>query len=187
VSVVLFTAITLVLALVIALATRGDLGRIAELPFQRLWLLLVGVAIQAGLEFVHVGGGRDPYVPAAVLLVSYACILGFCASNLRITGMGVVLIGIALNATVIALNLGMPYRAPAGHETAASVKHRPERSDDLLAILSDRIVLPPLRTSISFGDLIIAVGLIDLCYRGSRRPSDGRRQARSSAASTLTS
>jgi len=187
VSVVLFTALTLVLALVVALVTRGDLGRIAELPFQRLWLLLVGVAIQAGLEFVDVGGGRDPYVPAAVLLVSYACILGFCASNLRITGMGVVLIGIALNATVIALNLGMPYRAPAGHETAASVKHRPERSDDLLAILSDRIVLPPLRTSISFGDLIIAVGLIDLCYRGSRRPVDGRRQARSSAASTLTS
>ena len=184
---VLFTALTLVLAIVIAVATRGDLRRIADLPFSRLWLLVLGVAIQAGLELVHVGAGRDAYGPAAALLISYACILGFCASNLRITGMGVVLIGIALNATVIALNLGMPYRAPAGHETAASVKHRPERSNDVLTILSDRIVLPPLRTSISFGDLIIAVGLVDLCYRGSRRPTDVERQARSSAASTLTS
>jgi hypothetical protein len=187
VSGVLFTALTLAIAVVIALVTRGDLRRIAELPFRRLPLLLIGVAIQAALELVHVGAGRDPYLPAAVLLLSYACILGFCASNLRITGMGVVLIGIALNAAVIALNLGMPYRAPAGHATAASVKHRPERSNDVLTILSDRIVLPPLRTSISFGDLIIAVGLIDLCYRGSRRPAAGARQARSSAASTLTS
>lgn len=184
---VLFTVLTLALALLIALATRGDLGRITELGFQRLWLLVLGVAIQAVLEYVPVGDGRDAYVPAAVLLVSYACVLGFCASNLRITGMGVVIIGIALNATVIALNLGMPYRAPAGRDTAASVKHRPERSNDVLTILSDRIVLPPLRTSISFGDLIIAVGLIDLCYRGSRRPTGGGRQARSSAASTLTS
>ncbi|MFM7061081.1 MAG: DUF5317 family protein [Actinomycetes bacterium] len=182
-----FTGLTLILALGVAVATRGSLGRITELGWRRPWLLGVGVTIQAGLEFVRVGGGQDAYVPAAVLLLSYACILGFCASNLRITGMGVILIGIALNATVIALNLGMPYRAPVGREMPASVKHRPERSDDVLTIISDRIVLPPLRTSISFGDLIIAVGLIDLCYRGSRRPSGAGTQARSSAASTLTS
>jgi hypothetical protein len=187
VSVVVFTGLTLILALGVAVAARGSLGRITELGWRRLWLLGVGVLIQAGLEFVRVGGGQDAYVPAAVLLLSYACILGFCASNLRITGMGVILIGIALNATVIALNLGMPYRAPAGREMPASVKHRPERNDDVLTIISDRIVLPPLRTSISFGDLIIAVGLIDLCYRGSRRPPGAGAQARSSAASTLTS
>lgn len=183
---VVFTVLTLVLALGVALATRGDLGRITELGWRRPWLLAAGVLIQAGLEFVRVGAGQDAYGPATVLLVSYVCILGFCASNLRITGMGVILIGIALNATVIALNLGMPYRAPAGREMPASVKHRPERTDDVLTIISDRIVLPPLRTSISFGDLIIAVGLIDLCYRGSRR-APGAGQARSSAASTLTS
>ena len=186
-SVVLFTLITLGLAVLIAIATRGDLRRIGELPFRRLWLLLVGMGVQAALEFVRIGGGTDDYVPAAILLASYVCVLGFCASNLRITGMSVILIGIALNAAVIALNLGMPYRAPAGRETTTTVKHRPERANDVVPILSDRIVLPPLRTSISFGDLIIAVGLIDLCYRGSRRSDGGRGQARSSAASTLTS
>jgi hypothetical protein len=184
---VVFTVLTLVLALGVALVTRGDLGRITELGFRRLWLLAVGVVVQAGLELVRVGAEQDAYGPAALLLLSYVCILGFCASNLRITGMGVILVGIALNAAVIALNLGMPYRAPAGREMPASVKHRPERADDVLTIISDRIVLPPLRTSISFGDLIIAVGLIDLCYRGSRRPVGAGGQARSSAASTLTS
>ena len=49
---VLFTAITLLLALGISFATRGQLSRITELPFQRLVLLFLGVAIQAGLEWI---------------------------------------------------------------------------------------------------------------------------------------
>jgi len=108
-------------------------------------------------------------------------LLGFCAANLRIDGMLVIAVGIALNALVISLNLGMPYQAPVGHAAVETVKHRPERSDDIATILSDQIVIPPLRTSISFGDIIIAVGLIEICYRGSRR------QMRSRAARTLTS
>ena len=120
----------------------------------------------------------------ALPISSYALLLGFGLTNLRIDGMGVVTVGIALNAAVIALNLGMPYRSPAGHAVASTVKHRPERADDVATILSDRIVIPPLRVSISFGDLIIAVGLVDLCYRGSRR---ARGQTRSRAASTRTS
>lgn len=178
---VLFTAITLLLALGIAFATHGDISRITELPFKRLALLFIGVAIQAGLEWITLPSGRGDYLGSGLLIFSYLMLLGFCASNLRIDGILVITVGIALNALVISLNLGMPYQAPAGRTAVETVKHRPERSDDIATILSDQIVLPPIRTSISFGDLIIAVGLIDTCYRGSRR------QIRSSAARTLTS
>lgn len=178
---VLFTVITLLLALGISFATHGQLSRIAELPFKRLALLFMGVTIQAVLEWVTLPSGRGDYLGAALLICSYLMLLGFCASNLRIDGMLVITAGIALNALVISLNLGMPYQAPVGHAAVETVKHRPERSDDIATLISDQIVIPPLRTSISFGDLIIAVGLIDTCYRGSRR------QMRSRAARTLTS
>ena len=179
-----FTIVTLVVALGVALATRGDLTRIADLRFRRLWMLFAGLALQVALEVVDLPAGRQDDLGIGLLLLSYALLLGFALTNLRIDGMGVIAVGIALNAAVIALNLGMPYRAPTGHAVASSVKHRPERADDVATILSDRIVIPPLRVSISFGDLIIAVGLVDLCYRGSRRP---RGQTRSRAASTRTS
>lgn len=178
---VLFTAITLLLALGISFATHGQLSRITELPFKRLVLLFLGVAIQAGLEWITLPSGRGDYLGAGLLILSYVMLLGFCAANLRIDGMLVIAVGIALNALVISLNLGMPYQAPVGHAAVETVKHRPERSDDIATILSDQIVIPPLRTSISFGDIIIAVGLIEMCYRGSRR------QMRSRAARTLTS
>lgn len=177
----LFTGITLLLALLIAIVTKGQIARIAELPFKRLYLLFTGVLIQAGLEWISLPSGRGDYLGAGLLILSYVMLLGFCAANLRIDGMLVIAVGIALNALVISLNLGMPYQAPVGHAAVETVKHRPERSDDIATILSDQIVIPPLRTSISFGDLIIAVGLIEMCYRGSRR------QMRSRAARTLTS
>jgi hypothetical protein len=82
------------------------------------------------------------------------------------------------------------------------VKHRPERSDDVLKVLDDRIVFPkPLDTLVSFGDLVMAAGICELAYFSSRRryTRDGpvtqasematprRRNARSSAPSTRPS
>ena len=126
----------------------------------------------------------DQWTLIPLAAITYLGVLWFLFRCVSGSILPLIAVGIALNAAVIALNLGMPYRAPTGHAVASSVKHRPERADDVATILSDRIVIPPLRVSISFGDLIIAVGLVDLCYRGSRRP---RGQTRSRAASTRTS
>jgi hypothetical protein len=93
--------------------------------------------------------------------------------------MGVITIGVALNAFVIALNQGMPYRVPEGEHVEATVKHRPEKPDDILPELGDYIMLgDPFDVSISFGDLIIGVGLVDLTYRASRRPRRSRGRGR---------
>jgi hypothetical protein len=66
-----------------------------------------------------------------------------------------------------------------GERKETTVKHRPEKSSDLLPELGDYIVLgSPVDASISFGDLVIAVGLIDLTYRASRRPRRSRSRHR---------
>ncbi len=92
--------------------------------------------------------------------------------------MGVITVGIAMNAFVIALNQGMPYRHPEGTKVETTVKHRPEKPNDILPVLGDSIVLgEPVDASISFGDLVIAVGLVDLTYRAGRRPRRSRRRS----------
>ena len=102
-------------------------------------------------------------------------ILAFAARNLVLRGMGIVFIGIACNALVITLNQGMPVKIPAEWQNKswaqATVKHHPQQPDDKLRFLSDIIVLKgPFDSVISFGDLILAVGLCDVAYNASRKP-----------------
>lgn len=172
--------VALVLALVLVPLTGGSFKRLARLEFEAPWLLFVGLGIQLVLQLTPIiPESRADDVGFALLLASYVAILSFGVLNVRITGMSVVTIGIALNVAVIALNQGMPYRAPEASKLETTVKHRPERAGDLLTVLDDRIIVPgPLGESVSFGDLILAVGIIDVTYRASRRV---RRTARTPA------
>ncbi|HZJ26976.1 MAG TPA: DUF5317 domain-containing protein [Acidimicrobiia bacterium] len=175
-------AVALLLALVLVPATGGSFRRLAQLDFEAPWLLFGGLAIQIVLLATDViPAARVGDLGVGLLLASYVLILGFGVMNLKITGMAIVTIGIALNAVVISANQGMPYR-PHGDETReVTVKHRPERRDDVLTVLDDRIYVPgPLAESVSFGDLILAVGIIDVAYRGSRRPRRTRSRSRRS-------
>jgi hypothetical protein len=169
--------VALVLALVIVPLTGGSFRRLARLEFEAPWLLFAGLAIQVVVEFTPaIPESRVDDVGFALLLASYVLILAFGVLNLRITGMSIVVIGIALNVLVIALNQGMPYRVTRGEERETSAKHRPERVGDLLTGLDDRITIPgPLEETASFGDLILAMGIVNVAYRGSRRV---RRSAR---------
>lgn len=174
---VLVYLVALAVAVILVPVTRGSFRRLAGIEVRRAWLLFAGLGIQVALEFVTFPSARVDDVGFAFLLASSWAILGFCVSNLRLAGMGVVTVGVALNAFVIAANQGMPYRVPAGEEPTVTVKHRPERPGDLVPVLGDRIVLPdPFAAAISFGDLILAVGLVELCYRNSRVPRRARRR-----------
>jgi hypothetical protein len=177
-------AIAIALAILIVPITGGQFRQLAKIRLRRPWLLFLGLGLQVLLELVDLPRARYDDLGLAILLASYVCIIGFGLSNLLLAGMGVITIGVALNAFVIALNQGMPYRVPEGEKVEATVKHRPERPDDILPELGDYIMLgSPIDASISFGDLIIGVGLIDLTYRASRRPrrSRGRGRARDDA------
>jgi hypothetical protein len=68
----------------------------------------------------------------------------------------------------------MPFKLPAewvGKPAAqATVKHHPQQPDDKLRVLSDIIILKgPLDSVMSFGDLILSVGIFDVAYHASRK------------------
>ena len=50
-----------------------------------------------------------------------------------------------------------------------------ERPSDRLTFLGDIILVPALRQSLSFGDLIMLVGLVDVLFHCSRSPATRRR------------
>jgi len=178
--------LTVVAAVIVVLVSRGDPRRLAHLKISGVWLLFVGLAIQIGLEIVDVPKAQIETVGYGLLMASYAFILAFCFVNLSTRGFGVIAVGIALNALVIGLNQGMP-TAAIGNDAAGrrvekpieqSVKHRPESESDLVGFLGDKIVLPePFDEVLSVGDVVIAVGICELVYFGTRR-GGGRAQPR---------
>jgi uncharacterized protein DUF5317 len=171
---VLVLAIAVVAALLIPLVTRGSYARLLGTEWHWSVLLFAGLAIQIVLEYVTIPRAHWHDLGYGLLVASYALILLFCCRNLVIRGMGIVLIGVACNALVITLDHGMPVKLPREWRdkswAQATVKHHPERSDDRLRFLGDIIVLKePFDTVLSFGDLILGVGLCDVAYNISRK------------------
>jgi hypothetical protein len=153
-------------------------------------MLFLGLALQVGVSVVEIPKDQIETVGYGILMISYALILAFCFANISIRGFGLIAIGIALNAIVIGLNQGMPTAAigndRAGHRIEKpieqTVKHRPESEDDLVGFLGDKIVLPePFDEVLSVGDIVMAVGIVELVYFGTRRP---RRRGRGRSGQT---
>lgn len=175
----MFIAVAIVAGIVIGLVRGGSFERLAEASF-RLWpLLILGVVVQGAAAFT-----ADGAVP--LILASYVLLLLFTAANLHHAGMGVVLVGIALNVAVIGVNGGMPVRADA--IVAAGIVEREqipaldfgskrhlETEDDRLTLLGDIIPVPVAEEVLSFGDLAMSVGvaavLVNLLRRR-RGPGD---------------
>jgi hypothetical protein len=165
-------------ALLVVLVTRGSFGRLLRLPVQSIWLVIVAIAIQLLLALVDIPSDRFDDLGYGLVMASYAFLLAFCFVNLRISMMWVIALGIGLNALVIGLNQGMPTRdrevtTRSGRTIEEPVertaKHRPESNDDLLPFLGDRLEVPePVGEVVSLGDVVIAIGVVLLCYRGSR-------------------
>lgn len=197
-------------AIVVVLATGGRFSELTNLRIIAGWLLVAGLGIQIVLEFIDVPKDQIETLGYGLLMLSYAFLIAFCFANLSTRGFGVIAVGVAMNAIVIGLNQGMP-TVPVGNDAKGNrvekpieqtVKHRPESDDDLLPFLDDHIVLPePFDEVLSFGDLVMAVGICELAYFGSRRrrrrgsravaqpsPSTSRRDStRSRASSTRPS
>ena len=169
-----FLFVTLALALGLALVTGGSLRSIAATELRHPGILAAAVGIQLVLDVLHPTSGTAGNLASALLVASYVFLLLFCLANLRLRGLAVVAVGIALNGAVITVNEGMPVRAPeAAVET--TTKHHAERPSDKLTFLGDIILVPALRQSLSFGDLIMLVGGVDVLFHCSRKPSARRR------------
>jgi hypothetical protein len=174
-----FYVATIFLALLVIIATKGSFRRLGRVTFHLLWLLFVALAIQIVLEFVTFPKARIDDLGFGLLLLSYTLIFGFCFANRNVKGMTIIAIGIALNVLVITLNQGMPTKddvvTRGGREVhqpiERTVKHRPEQEDDLLPFLADVLTLPGVpNQQFSIGDIVMGLGIVDLCFEASRRP-----------------
>lgn len=175
--------LSLLAGLVVALVLGGRLGNI---PAERLrWPSLTFVAVALYWSPVLLGASSSAAV--VLILLSYVALLAFALANLRLTGMAVVGLGLALNALVIAANNGMPVDPEAVVATGLSrpselesielgAGRRWQEPDDRLAVLGDIVPVAVLDEVVSFGDLVLAAGLANVGFR-LLRPAAGRRSS----------
>lgn len=174
----MYIVVAVAAGLAIGLVSGGRLSNLAERSFQALGLLVAGLAVQIASSWAGSAG-------VALLLASYGLLLAFTAANARHVGMLVVFVGIALNFVVIAANDGMPVRPEAivdagvaPPEGVAALpfdhKHHLETERDRLTFLADivPVPLPGAREVVSYGDLVMAVGVADVIARWLRRPPE---------------
>jgi hypothetical protein len=176
-------AVAIGVGAVIGLATGGRIANLAGVRLSALGLLVAGTVGQAlVLDRVVVlhGWGSE-----AVLLGAYAALAGFAIANLGLGGMGIILAGIALNAVPIAVNAGMPVEARAIVQARIATpadlplldfgaKRHLAGSGDHLRILDDRFPDWITHHVLSFGDLVIGVG-VGAVVAGLLRPPAGKR------------
>ena len=162
-----FTIVAVAVGLVLGLISGGRPRYLADKRIAGWPLLVAGLALQASVNRLPDGLGL------AALIASYAALLLFGLANLRLVGMPLVLVGLVLNTFTITLNGGMSVRrsavlaaraAPADKLDHLHVigKHHLARPSDKLTILSDVIPVRPLREVLSFGDIIMSVGVADV-------------------------
>jgi Family of unknown function (DUF5317) len=178
-----FLGFVVLVAALVPLLTRGSYRRLAEAPWRWAGLLALGLGLQLLLDTSLIPRSSWHSVGFGVLVASYVLLIGFCAGNVLVRGMAVVLIGVALNGFIVTIDQGMPVRIPPDWQTtensvAATVKHHPRVAGDHLLVLTDIITLRRLDAVVSFGDLIIAFGLVDATYWASRRARRSRATVR---------
>ena len=164
-------------ACLVVVVTGGSFEQLFRSRIQSIWMVVVALAIQIVLAFVHIPADRLDDLGFALVMVSFALLLAFCFVNIRVSMMWVIAVGIGLNALVIGLNRGMPTadnEVTRGGRTVEepierTAKHRPESDDDLLPFLGDRLRVPaPIDELVSVGDIVIGIGVVLVFYQGSR-------------------
>jgi Family of unknown function (DUF5317) len=165
--------LTLPFGVLAGLLLGGRIGRLASLPVRAPLLALAGIALQ----FVPARGT----VGAILLVASFVFLCAFAVGNIRLPGFPLILLGLVLNLTVIAVNNGMPVTKHAlvrsgqvstlhSLEAEGGSKHHLATSDDELLPLADVLALPPpVSQAISIGDIATHSGIVWLVVWGMLR------------------
>jgi hypothetical protein len=173
-------AASLTLSLIVGYLLGGRLRNVSGIELRWTGLAVVGFALQ----FVS---GPGTVIPLTCLYLAFVLLSVFAIKNVRITGFPLILVGIALNFTVIGLNLGMPVGAQALNASGQGQflddlvnnpypKHHLASDDDVVVFLGDVIALPqPIGQAISLGDIFTYGGVGVVIVAGMRLPA-GRRE-----------
>ncbi|MGH2773305.1 MAG: DUF5317 domain-containing protein [Actinomycetota bacterium] len=179
--------LVVLLGLLAGLARGGRVSNIALSRFRAPWLVLSGLLIQATGTVMALAApdtGRRLYI--WFLGASFALLIAFALTNLRLSGMVIIAAGLAMNAAVILLNDGMPVLRRAAEIAGLradkylrlGVKHRAMGPDTVAGFFGDVIPVPVLKKVISAGDVLIGAGMFVLVdalvrYAPRRRESKG--------------
>jgi hypothetical protein len=160
--------VTLVLATGLGWAVGGRLRYLERLPYQGLPLLVGALVAMLGGTLLAVAGLPARPTEGTGLALAAALTLLFCLRSRAVAGLGLVSLGLLLNALVILANAGMPVSAQAPLragldpvEAADDTRHQPETAGTRLRVLGDVIPVPlPVRPEVaSAGDLLGAAGM----------------------------
>lgn len=105
--------------------------------------------------------------------VALGALVVFAVANAHLVGMPIVAFGLALNLAGVAINDGYSVDRQAAQnaelrDDLAANRHFDDRTDPAW-FLGQVVPLPPLREVVSFGDLIVSLGLLDTAYRATRK------------------
>lgn len=177
-----FTAVILVVAVVLTLVRGGRVGNLRDVRLGWVPLLLAGLALQVAVDL---GADRGMLAPGAAtggLVASQLLVLAFVLRNRRHRGMLLLGVGFLLNAAVIVANGAMPVDPDAIRRLGVSEpgpitgKHELLTAQTRLPWLADRIPVPWLRMVLSVGDLVLGAGVLVLAdgmlRRGSQRDGE---------------
>lgn len=167
-----FTLAVVVVAVLASYLRGGRFARIAEAPLVSTWLLFGGLGLQILVDLAAVRG----IIPDAstlgwtLLLASQLLIVAWLWRNVMLPGVLLVAIGLLLNAIVMAANGAMPVSPDAVRALGLTDldvlpgKHTMMTDATRLPWLADILALPPLRSIISVGDIVLAAGLLPLTH-----------------------
>lgn len=181
-----FVLLVLAIAVIASLLRGGRFHRLAKAPLEHVWLLFLGVGLQVAADVLVIAEVLEPTgaVSYGLLLVSQLVVLAWVISNWQLPGLVLVALGLLLNAIVMAANGAMPVDPDAiaalGRDSSDLVrgKHVVMDDDTRLPWLADIWPVPPLRSIISVGDVLLAAGLIPITHHlMTYRPPKERRRA----------
>lgn len=193
-------------ALVVGWFRGGSVAALSRVLLRVRWLVAVAVLAQVAGGIAAALGSGAGY--EAGLVVSAIAALFFCARNLRVAGLALIGLGLALNALVVGLNGAMPVSFVQAYRAGADIRSIRADSDPRHVLLGDTTrlswlgdVVPvplPFRSEVdSPGDVLIAAGLGEFVvvgmgkrrsrHRGARRRHAATRRAPSASASAPAS
>lgn len=175
----LWLALVLFIALVIAVLRGGRLVNLGDIELKAWWLLFIALGLQAGTNWLPEGSLN---LGVAMMLASYVLLLIMVWANRSKPGMWIAGTGVLANLIVIAVNGGMPVLAGAAEVASGFTISEPDLSGSFKHILLDETSrltffadVIPIRIAgigevISLGDIFLALGLAMFLEHELRRP-----------------
>lgn len=179
-------------AIVVSLLRGGRFSRIALADLRWSGLLFVGLGLQIALDLGAARGLLEGTAGYVVLLASQVLVLVWVVANWWRPGMALIALGLLCNAIVIGANGAMPVSQEAiaaldiGDVEVPPGKHVLADENTRLVWLGDVHPVPPIRTIISIGDVLLAAGLVPLTHHlMTYRPPHERRGGRRASAEAI--